>query len=225
MGFHTFDPSMADRLDDESRYRFCSREELLGALDAGGTADGDDRDANGGDSSGSDDRDVTDDNSGSDDDNTATGHLVDLGSGTGFYTADLAPFFGRVSAVDIQPEMHDLFRENGVPDTVDLVESSTDSLPLGDDSADAAVSTMTAHEIPLASTLADLQGVLAPGSPVVVVDWSANGRGESGPPRSERHAASEVADALADAGFSVKAATERGETFLLRARASRMADD
>ncbi|MFB6293943.1 MAG: SAM-dependent methyltransferase, partial [Halonotius sp.] len=30
MGFHTFDPSMADRLDDESRYRFCSREELLG---------------------------------------------------------------------------------------------------------------------------------------------------------------------------------------------------
>jgi hypothetical protein len=27
-----------------------------------------------------------------------------------------------------------------------------------------------------------------------------------------------VADALADAGFSVEAATERGETFLLRAR-------
>jgi Methylase involved in ubiquinone/menaquinone biosynthesis len=191
---------MADRLDDESRYRFCSREELLGALavkdDVGGDADN----GNG--------------------DSDATGHLVDLGSGTGFYTADLAPFFGRVSAVDIQPEMHDLFRENGVPETVDLVESSTDSLPLGDDTADAAVSTMTAHELPLAATLADLRRVLAPDSPVVVVDWSANGRGESGPPRSERHAASEVADAFDEAGFSVDAATERGETFLLRARAA-----
>ncbi|ERH03120.1 MAG: methylase involved in ubiquinone/menaquinone biosynthesis [Halonotius sp. J07HN6] len=153
-------------------------------------------------------------------DSDATGHLVDLGSGTGFYTADLAPFFGRVSAVDIQPEMHDLFRENGVPETVDLVESSTDSLPLDDDTADAAVSTMTAHELPLAATLADLRRVLAPDSPVVVVDWSANGRGESGPPRSERHAASEVADAFDEAGFSVDAATERGETFLLRARAA-----
>ena len=220
MGFHTFDPSMADRLDDESRYRFCSREELLGALDAGGIAD-DDRNASG--DGGSDgDRDASGDGGS---DSTATGHLVDLGSGTGFYTADLAPFFDRISAVDIQPEMHDLFRENGVPDTVDLVESSTDSLPLGKDTADAAVSTMTAHEIPLASTLADLQRVLAPGSPVVVVDWSAAGRGESGPPRGERHAASEVADALADAGFSVEAATERGETFLLRARASRMTDN
>ena len=202
MGFHTFDPSMADRLDDESRYRFCSREELLGALDAGGTAD--DRDASGdGDSDG---------------DSTAIGHLVDLGSGTGFYTADLAPFFGRVSAVDIQPEMHDLFRENGVPDSVDLIESSTDSLPLGDGTADAAVSTMTAHELPLAATLAELQRVLAPDSPVVVVDWSAAGRGESGPPRGERYAASEVVDALADAGFGVETATERGETFLIRAR-------
>jgi len=201
MGFHTFDPSMADRLDDESRYRFCSREELLGALDAGGTAD--DRDASGdGDSDG---------------DSTAIGHLVDLGSGTGFYTADLAPFFGRVSAVDIQPEMHDLFRENGVPDNVELVESSTDSLPLGDSMADAAVSTMTAHELPLAATLADLRRVLAPDSPVVVVDWSAAGRGESGPPRGERYAASEVVDALADVGFGVETATERGETFLIRA--------
>ena len=29
MGFHTFDPDNADRLEDESRYRWCSAEELL----------------------------------------------------------------------------------------------------------------------------------------------------------------------------------------------------
>lgn len=184
MGFHTFDPSMADRLDDVSRYRFCSREELLGAIgiDTGG-------------------------------------HLLDLGSGTGFYTTDLAPFFRRVSAVDIQSEMHDLFREKGVPDNVDLVESSTDSLPLADSAVDAAVSTMTAHELPLAATLTELKRVLAPDSPVVVVDWSAEGRGEAGPPVDERHDAATVADAFRQAEFSVEQATERGETFLVTARA------
>jgi ubiquinone/menaquinone biosynthesis C-methylase UbiE len=32
MGFHTFDIERADELEDESRYRFCSREELLALL-------------------------------------------------------------------------------------------------------------------------------------------------------------------------------------------------
>jgi len=83
MGFHTFDPAKADRLEDPSRYRFCSREELVGALDG------------------------------------ETSHLVDLGSGTGFYTRELAPFVDRISAVDIQPAMHELFSKNGVPANVD----------------------------------------------------------------------------------------------------------
>jgi hypothetical protein len=76
---------------------------------------------------------------------------------------------------------------------------------------------MTAHELPLAATLSDLRRVLADDSPVVVVDWSANGRGESGPPRSERHTASHVAEAFDDAGFSVDTVSERGETFVIQA--------
>lgn len=182
MGFHTFDPAEADRLEDVSRYRFCSREELLGAV-------GVDTDA----------------------------HLVDLGSGTGFYTRELAPFFGRLSAVDIQEEMHELFRKKDVPDNVALVESSTDALPFDDSSADAAVSTMTAHELPLAETLTDLYRVLRPGSPVVVVDWSADGRGEAGPPVDERHPMRTVTEALVEAGFSVDRAVERPETYFIEA--------
>ena len=37
MGFHTFDPERAERLDDASRYRWCSGEELLSLLSAGPT--------------------------------------------------------------------------------------------------------------------------------------------------------------------------------------------
>ncbi len=32
MGFHTFDPERAEKLDDESRYRWCSTEELISLL-------------------------------------------------------------------------------------------------------------------------------------------------------------------------------------------------
>ena len=179
MGFHTFDPAKADRLEDPSRYRFCSREELVGALDG------------------------------------ETSHLVDLGSGTGFYTRELAPFVDRISAVDIQPAMHELFSKNGVPANVELVESSTDSLPFVDHSVDAAVSTMTVHELPLAATLAELHRVLRPDSPVVFVDWSAAGRGEAGPPVAERYQLSTVVEALKTADFSLNPAVERPETYVV----------
>jgi len=205
MGFHTFDPAMADRLEDESRFRFCSREELLGGLGVGDSVDNDESD--------------TDDVGGGNSvDDETTAHLVDLGSGTGFYTRELAPFFTHISAVDIQSEMHDLFGEHGVPDTVDRIECSTDDLPLDDDSATAAVSTMTAHELPLATTLSELQRVLVDRAPVVVVDWSTTGRGEAGPPLAERHDAATVADAFLDAEFTVDTATERSETFVIHAR-------
>lgn len=181
MGFHTFDPAQADLLEDESRYRFCSRDELLGALDVDG------------------------------------GHLLDLGSGTGFYTSELAPFFDRVSAVDIQPAMHDLFREKGVPENVELIHTGTDSLPLGDESVDAAVSTMTAHELPLADTCVELQRVLRPDGSVVIVDWSPSGDREYGPPLDERYPLSTVTEALTETGFNVDRAETRPETFFIRA--------
>jgi predicted TPR repeat methyltransferase len=44
-------------------------------------------------------------------DPTGTDAVVDLGSGTGFYTDDVAPHVDRVYAVDVQEAMHDHYRE------------------------------------------------------------------------------------------------------------------
>jgi len=55
--------------------------------------------------------------------------------------------------------------------------------------------------------------VLAPGSRLVTVDWSANGDGESGPSTDERYALADARRALEDAGFVIEAASERPETF------------
>jgi ubiquinone/menaquinone biosynthesis C-methylase UbiE len=184
MGFHTFDAERADALEDESRYRYCSRDELVGAL----ALDGDET-------------------------------IADLGSGTGFYTDDVAPFAGTVYAVDVQAAMHDAYREKGVPSNVETVTAAAGELPFDDGEVAAAFSTMTHHEYADEATLVELRRVLAPGARMVTVDWSAEGAGESGPPTDERFAADDATTALADAGFDVERADERPETFLVVATA------
>ncbi|WP_336325400.1 class I SAM-dependent methyltransferase [Halovenus sp. HT40] len=145
--------------------------------------------------------------------------VADLGSGTGFYTDDVAPSVGRVYAVDIQEAMHDYYREKGVPNNVDLVTSGIDDLPLETDSLDAAFSTMTYHEFASELAMRELSRVLDEQGTLVVVDWAATGSGDHGPPVDERFSATEAADALRQHGFEIKFEAVRPETFLLVANA------
>jgi ubiquinone/menaquinone biosynthesis C-methylase UbiE len=179
MGFHTFDPSDAARLEDPSRFRYCSREELIQQLPTGPER-----------------------------------RLLDLGSGTGFYTDELAPFVDEVVALDVQAAMHYQYRDRGIPDNVRPLTAEAGTLPLQDRSVDAAVSTMTFHESASEESLSDLYRVLAGEAPAVVVDWSGAGIGESGPPVSERFDAEDARELFEAAGFDVRVAVERSETFM-----------
>jgi len=140
--------------------------------------------------------------------------VVDLGSGTGFYTDDVAPHVGRVHAVDVQEGMHDRYRAKGVPENVSLVLSDTDPLPFDDDAIDAVYTTNTFHELPRGAVTESAR-VLRPGGRFVVADWSAEGRGERGPPLDQRHTADSAGTILAGADFSVEFEAVRPETFLL----------
>jgi ubiquinone/menaquinone biosynthesis C-methylase UbiE len=180
MAFHTYPLDRADALEDPSRYRFCSREELLAALDLVGTA-----------------------------------VVADLGSGTGFYTDDVAPFAGTVYAVDVQPGMHERYREKGLPGNVETVTAGVANLPFDDGALDAAFSTMTYHEFATPESLAELRRVLAPDGRLVTVDWTAAGSGEEGPPTDERFDLATARDHATDAGFEVLHAQARPETFML----------
>ncbi|WP_394742601.1 class I SAM-dependent methyltransferase [Natronococcus roseus] len=187
MGFHTFPLERADELEDPSRYRYCSREELLELLAP-----------------------------------TAEEAVADLGSGTGFYTDDVAPFAGTVYAVDVQSAMHDRYREKGAPENVEFVTSGVSTLPFAEDELDGAFSTMTHHEYatPPGSdssdgALEELARVLRPGGRLVTVDWSGDGDGEDGPALEERFSLEEAVDGLEAAGFEVETARDRPETFAL----------
>ncbi len=145
--------------------------------------------------------------------------VADLGSGTGFYTDDVAPHAGTVYAVDVQAPMHELYREKGVPENVELVESDVADLPLGAGELDAAVSTMTFHEFADADAIGEIARVVRTGGRLAVFDWSADGNGASGPPVDERYGATEAVAMLEAAGFEVVHETTRTETFVIVARA------
>jgi SAM-dependent methyltransferase len=139
--------------------------------------------------------------------------VADLGSGTGFYTDDVAARVETVYGVDVQPEMHDRYREKGTPENVELVASDVADLPFADGELDGAVSTMTYHEFASDAAIAEIARVVRSGGVVVTFDWAGDGDGEQGPPVDERFAAADARAALEGAGFEVVSAATRTETF------------
>ncbi|MES3518068.1 MAG: class I SAM-dependent methyltransferase [Natronomonas sp.] len=140
--------------------------------------------------------------------------VVDLGSGTGFYTDDFAAVAERVYAIDVQPLMHRLYREKGLPPNVESIAADGGHVPLSDRVADVVVSTMTHHELP-ARTASEAARLLRPGGRIVVADWTADGPGEAGPPLDERFDTWWVASTLSDAGFEITRAESRRETLFV----------
>jgi len=141
--------------------------------------------------------------------------VADLGSGTGFYTDDVAAFVETVYAVDIQPEMHTYYKEKGAPDNVEFVTSDISELPFEPNTLDAAFSTMTYHEFATDEALSTLLTMLKPGGRLITADWSRDGDGDAGPPREERFSMQDAVDALTTAGFVIESESNRPETFFI----------
>jgi ubiquinone/menaquinone biosynthesis C-methylase UbiE len=148
-----------------------------------------------------------------------TDTFADLGSGTGFYTDDVAAHAGTVYGVDVQEAMHEHYREKGTPENVELVTAEVADLPFDDGDLDGAFSTMTFHEFASEDALAEIARAVASGGRVAVADWSAEGAGEAGPPLSERFSLADAAAQFETGGYVVDFVAERSETFLLVARA------
>jgi ubiquinone/menaquinone biosynthesis C-methylase UbiE len=108
--------------------------------------------------------------SGADEDAT----VVDVGTGTGFVAAGLAPRVKRVIGIDNSPAMLEVARGNldtlGIAN-VELVQGEVTHLPLADSSMEAAFANMVLHhaENP-ASMLQEMVRVVKSGGTVAVTD-------------------------------------------------------
>jgi SAM-dependent methyltransferase len=140
--------------------------------------------------------------------------VVDLGSGTGFYTDRIAALTtGTVYAVELQPEMNAHYRERGAPTNVRVLEGDITDLsagPLAPDSVDVACTIATWHEIEGRLDAAGVARILRPAGRLAVVDWRRDPESwDSGPPEDIRSTREEVARAL-EPWFTVIAAEDLG---------------
>ncbi len=144
--------------------------------------------------------------------------VVDLGSGTGFFARQVAPFVGSLVAIDLQAAMHRRFVRAGRPSNTRLVTAAAHALPLVSNSVDRAFSVDTHHEYYSPEAMGEIARVLRPGGRLVTVDWSRAGTGEEGPPVNERYGPDEIVDQLHAADFEIIERRVRPETVAIAAR-------
>lgn len=96
----------------------------------------------------------------------------DLGCGTGQLSAALAPFVGRVIAVDSSGAMLQAARKRlQRVDNVDLRRGDLEALPIDDGQLDAALLALVLHHVPEPeAALADIARALKPGGVALVID-------------------------------------------------------
>jgi SAM-dependent methyltransferase len=79
--------------------------------------------------------------------------LVDAGCGTGNYSAALAPYVGRIEAVDVNPKMLAVARSKlanrSTGARINIQTASIDALPLASASVDAAMLNQVLHHLPV----------------------------------------------------------------------------
>jgi ArsR family transcriptional regulator len=104
----------------------------------------------------------------------------DLGCGTGQLTEVLAPYVGRVIAVDGSADMLDAARARvGAAGNVDLRQGDLENLPLAPGELDAAMLSLVLHYAPApARALAEVGRVVRSGGRVLVVDMLPHDRQE-----------------------------------------------
>jgi arsenite methyltransferase len=119
--------------------------------------------------------------------------VLDVGCGPGFYCAELLEEVGAdgsIVGLDSSPQMLALAaRRCEGHDNVEFAEADAESLPVEDESFDAAVCVQVLEYVPdVAASLRELYRVLRPGGRVVVwdVDWATVSWHSEDPDRMER---------------------------------------
>jgi ArsR family transcriptional regulator len=104
--------------------------------------------------------------------------VADLGCGTGNGAALLAPFVGRIVAVDREPTMLEAARKRlRDVDNVEFIEGELDALPLENEQFDAAMFFLVLHHQPDPTpALTEAARIVRPGGVILVVDMVAHDR-------------------------------------------------
>jgi Methylase involved in ubiquinone/menaquinone biosynthesis len=141
--------------------------------------------------------------------------VADIGSGTGFFTDDMAEPARKVYAVDFQDGMHEYYREKGVPENVNLVSADASEFNPGQE-LDIAFLITSLHEMEIEETIEHLSQVLREGGGLFVVNWSSNTDTGRVPARDKLISAEEASEIVSEF-FEVDECQEKRDTYILKA--------
>lgn len=131
--------------------------------------------------------------------------ILDLGSGTGYFTIPLAEKTEKkVYALDVANEMlnylKDRYTDAGITN-IELVEGAIEHVPLEKNCVDKVMASMVLHEIePLEAGLNEIYRLLRKGGRALVVEWVKK-EASDGPPKHHRLDADLLMDNIKEAGF------------------------
>ena len=102
--------------------------------------------------------------------------VADVGAGTGFMAAGLAPLVKKVYVLDGSPAMLDVARHNLASfDNLEFRQAESLALPLADGSVDAAFANMYLHHCPdPLAAIREMVRILKPGGRLVITDMDSH---------------------------------------------------
>ncbi|WP_138417374.1 class I SAM-dependent methyltransferase [Aquibacillus sediminis] len=134
--------------------------------------------------------------------------VADLGAGNGYFTLPIAQkTTNTVYAVDIEPKMLNMLKENAAIASIDnihYVESDLVTIKLEDQSVNKAMISMVMHEVSsIDQTVQEIKRIIKQDGKILIIEWKAIEM-EAGPPLNHRLPAEELLEALKIANFNVE---------------------
>lgn len=146
--------------------------------------------------------------------------IADLGAGNGYFAIPMAKNAKTVYAVDIEPEMLEMLKENADQEQVkniQYVESNLDQIQLDNDSVEKVMISFVLHHVPdVDKTVREIKRILKPGGQMLVIEFKAL-ETESGPPLHIRIPADEMAEKLKRHGFTAEIIQLNSENYAVKA--------
>lgn len=147
--------------------------------------------------------------------------IADLGAGNGYFAIPMAKQSkDTLYAVDIEPKMLEMLRENARKEQVKnitYVESDFDPIQLEDHSVSKVMISFVMYEVPdINKTLSEIRRILKPGGTMLIIEWEAVETG-SGPPVHIRISSDEMVKILEKKGFGAEAISLNPENYGVKA--------
>lgn len=134
-------------------------------------------------------------------------NFIDVGCGSGYFTLPASKIVGKngkVYAIDVQQEMLEILKQNGVPENVVILLAKSDyDFPIEDETGDFTLCAFVLHENkdPI-RFLEEVKRITKTGGKIVILDWKKQIE-EWGPPYEERLSQEEVIKFCKDVKLSI----------------------